>query len=105
MRPQRSKTTHGAHTSPSSERKIYRAATQRREIHSEEASRAIGRKGAQRRIRPLHQVRRSPIVKSVHCHIVLYAAMGECDRKPRLVVGGKLNLHGNAAHRANVTVP
>ena len=32
--------THGAHTSPSSERKIYRAAKQRREIHSEEASRA-----------------------------------------------------------------
>ena len=67
--------------------------------------RAIGRKGAQRRVRPLHQVRRSPMVKSVHCHNVLYVAMGECDRKPRLVVGGKLNLHGNAAHRANVTVP
>ena len=32
-------------------------------------------------------------------------AMGECDRKPRLVVGGKLNLHGNAAQRANVTEP
>ena len=27
------------------------------------------------------------------------------DRKPRLVVGGKLNLHGNAAQRANVTEP
>ena len=67
--------------------------------------RAIGRKGAQRRVRPLHQVRRSPIVKSVHWDNVLYVAMGECDRKPRLVVGGKLNLHGNAAHRANVTVP
>ena len=40
MRPQRSVTTHGAHTSPSSERKIYRTAEQRREIHSEEASRA-----------------------------------------------------------------
>ena len=50
--------------------------------------RAIGRKGAQRRVRPLHQVRRSPIVKSVHCHNVLYVAMGECDRKLRLVVGG-----------------
>ena len=32
-------------------------------------------------------------------------AMGECDRKPRLVVGGKINLHGNAAQRANVTEP
>ena len=68
-------------------------------------ARAIGRKGAQRRVRPLHQVRRSPMVKSVHCHNVLYIAMGECDRKPRLVVGGKINLHGNAAQRANVTEP
>ena len=67
--------------------------------------RAIGRKGAQRRVRPLHQVRRSPIVKPVHCHNVLYVAMGECDRKPRLVVGGKINLHGNAAQCANVTEP
>ena len=40
VRPQRSIATHGGHTSPSSERKIYRAAKQRREIHSEEASRA-----------------------------------------------------------------
>ena len=31
--------------------------------------------------------------------------MGECDRKPQLVVGGKLNLYGNAAQRANVTEP
>ena len=31
--------------------------------------------------------------------------MGECDRKPRLVVGGKVNLHGNTAQRANVTEP
>ena len=67
--------------------------------------RAIGRKGAQRRVRPLHQVRRSPIVKSVHCDNVLYVAMGECDRKPRLVVGSKLNLYGNRAHRANITEP
>ena len=67
--------------------------------------RAIGRKGAQRRVRPLHQVRRSPIVKSVHFHNVLYVAMGECDRKPRLVVGCKLFLYGNAAQRANVTEP
>ena len=67
--------------------------------------RAIGRKGAQRRVRPLHQVRRSPIVKSVHWHNVLYIAMGECDRKPRLVVGSKLNLYGNRAHRANITEP
>jgi len=29
--------------------------------------------------------------------------MGECDRKLRLVVGGKLNLYGNAAQCANVT--
>ena len=65
--------------------------------------RAIGRKGAQRRIRPLHQVRRSPIVKSVHSHNVLYVAMGECDRKSRLMVGGKLYLYGNAAQCANVT--
>ena len=50
--------------------------------------RAIGRKGAQRRVRPLHQVRRSPIVKSVHWHNVLYVAMGECDRKSLI----KLNL-------------
>ena len=27
------------------------------------------------------------------------------DRKSRLLVGGKLNLHGNAAQRANVTEP
>ena len=58
--------------------------------------RAIGRKGAQRRIRPLHQVRRSPIVKSVHWDNVLYVAMGECDRKPRLVVGGQLHLNDTA---------
>ena len=51
--------------------------------------RAIGRKGAQRRVRPLHQVRRSPIVKSVHWHNVLYVAMGECDRKPLI----KLKAH------------
>ena len=67
--------------------------------------RAIGRKGAQRRVRPLHQVRRSPMVYFVHWHNALYITMGECDRKPRLVVGGKLNLHGNAAQRANVTEP
>ena len=67
--------------------------------------RAIGRKGAQRRVRPLHQVRRSPMVYSVHWHNALYITMGECDRKPQLVVGGKLNLHGNAAQRANVTEP
>ena len=67
--------------------------------------RAIGRKGAQRRVRPLHQVRRSPMVYFVHWHNVLYITMGECDRKPRLVVGGKLNLYGNAAQRANVTEP
>ena len=57
--------------------------------------RAIGRKGAQRRVRPLHQVRRSSIAYAVHWCNVLYAAMGECDRKPRLVVGGKLKLYGN----------
>ena len=67
--------------------------------------RAIGRKGALRRVRPLHQVRRSPMVYSVHWHNALYITMGECDRKPRLVVGGKLNLYGNAAQRANVTEP
>ena len=67
--------------------------------------RAIGRKGAQRRVRPLHQVRRSPMVYFVHWHNALYITMGECDRKPRLVVGGKLNLHGNAAQRANITEP
>ena len=67
--------------------------------------RAIGRKGAQRRVRPLHQVRRSPMVYFVHWHNALYITMGECDRKPRLVVGGKLNIHGNAAQRANVTEP
>ena len=67
--------------------------------------RAIGRKGAQRRVRPLHQVRRSPMVYFVHWHNALYITMGKCDRKPRLVVGGKLNLHGNAAQRANVTEP
>ena len=32
-------------------------------------------------------------------------AMGECDRKPRLMVGGKLYPYGNAAQRANVTEP
>ena len=58
-----------------------------------------------RRMGPTHHLRRSPIVKSVHWHNVLYVAMGECDRKPLLVVGGKLNLHGNAAQRANVTKP
>ena len=52
--------------------------------------RAIGRKGG-----PLHQVRRSPIAYAVHWCNVLYAAMGECDRKPQLVVGGKLKLYGN----------
>ena len=31
--------------------------------------------------------------------------MGECDRKLRLVVGGKLYSYGNAAQRANVTEP
>ena len=67
--------------------------------------RAIGRKGAQRRVRPLHQVRRSPMVYFVHWHNALYITMGECDRKPRLVVGGKINLYGNAAQRANVTEP
>ena len=67
--------------------------------------RAIGRKGALRRVRPLHQVRRSPMVYSVHWHNALYITMGECDRKPRLVVGGKINLHGNAAQCANVTEP
>ena len=30
---------------------------------------------------PTHHLRRSPIVKSVHWHNVLYIAMGECDRK------------------------
>ena len=54
---------------------------------------------------PTHHLRRSPIVKSVHWDNVLYVVMGECDRKPRLVVGGKLNEHGNAAQRANVTEP
>ena len=58
-----------------------------------------------RRMGPTHHLRRSPIVKSVYWLNVLYVAMGECDRKPRLVVGGKLNLHGNAAQRANVTEP
>ena len=67
--------------------------------------RAIGRKGALRRVRPLHQVRRSPIISNVHQKTILNTAMGECDRKPRLVVGGKLNEHGNAAQRANVTEP
>ena len=67
--------------------------------------RAIGRKGAQRRIRPLHQVRRSPNISSVHQNIILNTAMGECDRKLRLMVGGKLHLHGNAAQCANVTEP
>ena len=28
--------------------------------------RAIGRKGVQRRVRPLHQVRRSPTISIVH---------------------------------------
>ena len=50
--------------------------------------RAIGRKGAKRRIRPLHQVRRSPTISNVHQKTILNTAMGECDRKPRLVVGG-----------------
>ena len=67
--------------------------------------RAIGRKGAQRRIRPLHQVRRSPMVYFVHWHNALYITMGECDRKLRLLVGGKLYPYGNAAQRANVTEP
>ena len=58
--------------------------------------RAIGRKGAQRRIRPLHQVRRSPMVYSVHWHNALYITMGECDRKPRLMVGGQLHLTDTA---------
>ena len=42
-----------------------------------------------------------------HCIVkdCLNTVMGECDRKPRLVVGGKVNLHGNAAQRANVTEP
>ena len=31
--------------------------------------------------------------------------MGECDRKPLLVVGGKLYPYGNTAQRANVTEP
>ena len=31
--------------------------------------------------------------------------MGECDRKLRLVVGGKRYSYGNAAQRANVTEP
>ena len=67
--------------------------------------RAIGRKGAQRRVRPLHQVRRSPMVKSVHCHNVLYIAMGECDRKLWLVVGGKSYPSSNAVRSTNVTEP
>ena len=67
--------------------------------------RAIGRKGAQRRIRPLHQVRRSPIVKSVHCHNVLYVAMGECDRKSRLMVGGQLHLNDTAVRSNYGIVP
>ena len=50
--------------------------------------RAIGRKGAKRRICPLHQVRRSPTISNVHQKTILNTAMGECDRKPRLVVGG-----------------
>ena len=58
--------------------------------------RAIGRKGAQRRIRPLHQVRRSPIFYIVHYNNILYVAMGECDRKPRLMVGGQLHLNDTA---------
>ena len=52
--------------------------------------RAIARNGAQRGIRPLHQVRGSPIFYIVHYNNILYVAMGECDRKPRLVVGGNL---------------
>ena len=67
--------------------------------------RAIGRKGAKRRICPLHQVRRSPTISNVHQKTILNTAMGECDRKPRLVVGGKLYPYGNAAQRANVTEP
>ena len=31
--------------------------------------------------------------------------MGECDRKPLLVVGGKLYPYGNTAQRANITEP
>ena len=58
-----------------------------------------------RRMGPIHHLRRSPIVESVYWHNVLYVAMGECDRKPRLVVGGKLYPYGNAAQRANVTEP
>ena len=50
--------------------------------------RAIGRKGAKRRIRPLHQVRRSPTISNVHQKTILNTAMGECDRKLRLVVEG-----------------
>ena len=45
------------------------------------------------------------MVYNLHYNNVLYAAMGECDRKPRLLVEGKLNEHGNAAQRANVTEP
>ena len=67
--------------------------------------RAIGRKGAKRRICPLHQVRRSPTISNVNQKTILNTAMGECDRKPRLVVGGKLYPYGNAAQRANVTEP
>ena len=58
-----------------------------------------------RRMGTIHHLRRSPIVKSVHWDNVLYVVMGECDRKPRLVVGDQLNEHGNAAQRANVTEP
>ena len=32
-------------------------------------------------------------------------AMGECDRKPRLVVGGKSYLSSNAVRSTNVTEP
>ena len=67
--------------------------------------RAIGRKGAQRRVRPLHQVRRSPMVYFVHWHNALYITMGECDRKPRLVVGGKSYPSSNAVRSTNVTDP
>ena len=58
-----------------------------------------------RRMGPTHHLRRSPIVKSVHWDNVLYVAMGECDRKLWLLVGGKLYPYGNAAQRANVTEP
>ena len=67
--------------------------------------RAIGRKGAQRRIGPLHQVRRSPIAIFVHWYNVLNTAMGECDRKLRLVVEFKLHLIDTAVHSTYGIVP